>query len=89
MIRVSIVKGDHLQYQPLTVSCDGDFMDAFGGVRTDEIRVDPNNNAKFDVWLLIERRGSAKDKEEEEFTVEFFTETKHAVQTGDWQDWEL
>lgn len=88
MIRVSIVRGGSYQYQVLTTSSDGDYRDALGGIRTNEIDLSPTMAVDSDIWLLVERSVSAKDSDEETFLVDFYTESKDAVQTGDWQEWE-
>ncbi|TKX24499.1 calpain family cysteine protease [Elsinoe australis] len=88
LIRVSVVQGTAFQHVTLACSSDGEYSDSLGGVRTDEIDLSPAMNRDADIWLVIERNFTAKSLEEEAFSVEFFTESRGAVQTGDWRRWE-
>ncbi|KAF2150247.1 cysteine proteinase [Myriangium duriaei CBS 260.36] len=88
MVKLSVVQGGSYQYRDLAVSCEGDFRDALGGVRTEEIDLSPAMAREQDIFLLVERSCHSRSIEEETFSVEFLTDSKDAVQTGDWHEWE-
>ncbi|KAF4556147.1 Calpain family cysteine protease-like protein [Elsinoe fawcettii] len=88
LIRISIMQGTPFQHVTLAISSDGEFADSLGGVRTEEVDLSPAMNRDVDLWLVIERSFTAKSLEEEAFGVEFWTESRGAVGTGDWRRWE-
>ncbi|KAF2220068.1 hypothetical protein BDZ85DRAFT_204999 [Elsinoe ampelina] len=88
LIRVSVVQGTAYQHVILARSSDGEYADSLGGVRTEEIDLNPAMSREGDLWLVIERSFTAKSLEEEGFGVEFWTESRGAVGTGDWRRWE-
>jgi calpain-7 len=90
-VRLSVELGRGPQRKILTVSAEGEFLDADGvGVRTPELDVWPEMRNYAEMYLVLERMASPSTPGEERFNVEVWCDAKvqDVCELGVWRPWD-
>ena len=81
-LRMSLEYGQGPHKHILSVTGNGEFMDAPAGLRTEDVDIIPHMCTDHGVWLVIERAGRSYNALGEEVQIEILAD--HAVGLGHW-----
>ena len=81
-LRMSLEYGQGPHKHTLSVTGNGEFMDASAGLRTEDLDILPYMCTNHGVWLVIERLGRSYNTQMEEVQIEILSD--HAVGIGPW-----
>ncbi|KAL0259894.1 cysteine protease [Diplodia seriata] len=87
-LRVTLEIGRGPDRRILISSSGGEYSDAEGGVRTEEVDLRPDMFQQGDMWLVLDRLSGTTAGCSEYYSVELFCDSTNGVTVGVWRGWD-
>ncbi|KAK3702819.1 cysteine protease [Vermiconidia calcicola] len=88
LIRMSIELGRGPERRILMASNGGEYSDSAGGIRTEDLDLQPDMRCFGEIWIVLDRLYVSAEGREERLSVELYVDQPDAVSCGVWRDFE-
>lgn len=88
LVRMSVELGRGPDRRILIASNGGEYCSAAGGIRTEDIDLNPALRRLGELWIVLDRMYAGVETSEERFSMELFVDRPDAVTYGVWRAWD-